>query len=819
MAGAIPDLPYFAQTYAQTEETKRFQMKADLERELARESAAAQMRQTLVGGTFNLATQLGSAYMAHRLKEPLATAEAGGWGFGRTFGKPKEQAYIETVTPSLKRAAEALAAEDIALSEVERAAMPDADERLAAANRWLEKQGFTPETLQDAYMRDEFREREGLRGAEPETYKYMEPDYYVQGEEGRLRQTSEYELDTLVQEYEEKKQGPDAPAAADKAALVEKHLANLLAKARGGALTGEEVEVTLPEFLANPGKYINPLSAEALEFYKISQGVNTKRQLEISDLMYKTRGREQEIFRKAEVLTAEQVRSTSPDELHGTGVSKIAGGKWRYLRGHTLHAAYGFYENPKTGKPTLYLQREVDGKLRPVQAPLTGHQYNQLQKGIPFAVLAPTTQDEALRYKRMLREVAFPLRMKGRNITTITQSLDKKAEEDDPTVFQFPAAWGKKGKAKVSTGDISLAMAAVHLDEKGEEITSPSGKTDFTGRPLEILGAPVKDRFRVGGLILPGKGYGKNSNEKQSLANIKATLEMMRAGTLNDAQYLEAANSVFGSKAPRWLRDTSQALVREHLEAYRGEVHKRLMGKKGAEDKPLKTLEKFTDTEFKGSFKKFTAEFEAVTGTVHADIANQVRQQVWKAQTAKEKSPTAVRVRIGGSGSKVNFGKARKKPYVFDVSVDWNIVGKRADAANDRAVLGAVLDSAAGARGVAKAVKLSLKNTLRRHLPAIRTIAKKAKGKSYKLTAEQWMEAFKTNWPSWEQWMDDNMLRDIYTGKQIKIDLSAAPGNPYDLMAQQIGNMPVSRNSKLRRFANASQALEKRLADQGYSLG
>ena len=89
MAGAIPDItPYFAQTYAQGMENARLQIKAELERDLAKQQAADAMARTVVGGLINVGGQVGSAALAHALREPMETSKAGGLLTSEARAKP-----------------------------------------------------------------------------------------------------------------------------------------------------------------------------------------------------------------------------------------------------------------------------------------------------------------------------------------------------------------------------------------------------------------------------------------------------------------------------------------------------------------------------------------------------------------------------------------------------------------------------------------------------------------------------------------------------------------------------------------------------------
>ena len=112
-AGSIPDItPYFAGTYKAGAEAAQLQVRADLERELARERAASQMAQTLVGGAFTLGGQLGSAALSHYLSEPLKAVKAGIPDFEGAYGTTRREAYLDLIEPQLRLAVEARAAEE-----------------------------------------------------------------------------------------------------------------------------------------------------------------------------------------------------------------------------------------------------------------------------------------------------------------------------------------------------------------------------------------------------------------------------------------------------------------------------------------------------------------------------------------------------------------------------------------------------------------------------------------------------------------------------------------------------------------------------------
>ena len=526
-AGSIPDItPYFTETYKEGQAAARLQIQADLERELARERAASQMAQTLVGGAFSVGGQLGSAALAHYLREPLEATKAGAYDFKRAYGKDARESYLDAIEPQLQLAAEKRAAAEIGpqLSKpgIEQLRMPDAGEFGAVTKGLVITEG---------------------------------------GET----------LNVGMQE-----------------AAKQRHLARMKAVVRaGGSVSAElkELDLGVPEFQQfkqDPTAFgIRPTSAKAAQYYAVSEQINRKKQLETMELLWKRGERVDKIKQKALVDTHKLVADTDLSNMSPSGLAARGFPTFKFMAASELAAQNGIvavnHRVTVDGKvrtiKRLYLQRQIGGELVMLRDPLNDTQMQWLRDDIAFAVAAPLTGEEHNRARKMLQQFAIPLKKAGRMSINIYNKQRKERNKEDPVVFRYSTGTKDTPMAAIDVRyeDIATSLMSRHTKIiEGEQVDMGS-KVE---RMMTWLRLPKNESMEIAGITLQGAGI-KNMAQLQ---NIEMMLTAISEGTGSPESRMQFATKLFGRRAPAKLRTGLRLLVRETTEGIRGKSIKTLGG-------------------------------------------------------------------------------------------------------------------------------------------------------------------------------------------------------------------------------------------------
>ena len=752
MAGAVPDItPYFSQTYAQGMENARAKIKVDLERELARERAAAQMAQTLVGGAFNIGGQLGSAALAHYLKEPLESAKAGAHDFQRSFGVDPREAYLDAVDPQLQVAAAKRAAPDIATME----AGMGAGETIASL-----PPGSTGEELRGATELGEGQDAPGMHTRLQE-FKSIPEGLGLDITEG----------------------GGDIGEGV-RAAAAARHLERMQGVVRSGGPLAKElarlkIEIpTFQEFKQDPAKHgIKPTSARSGELYNLSRRVNDKANLEMSQIYWKKGQADTTLRTTADAKVAKQIIDTNPYKIVSSGLSANSFQRMKMMKASDLHQRHGLVSD-RQGR--LYLQFDVFGdsdiakKLVTLPTPLTRTQIEWLKKDIAFAVEAPLTASE-FKVRHANFKVAMSLKGAGRMSVKIFNG--QKRDKEDPPIWRYNSGPGDKSPIDVRHSDVSGALAAP-LDPNNPDSIS---NVDAI---LEWLETPSGEFYTIGDKRTSGAGI----TDVAELARIKADLNFIQG---QEPGTEERIDKLFGKgKGYRENRKYQLGLrmfVRNHQETHRGDSNQALKGSKSTTIAPSAAETKVS--------KQYAATFGKAEGKIEAASRSSVATTISTVKLASNARKRTARVKVEIDG----------RDYSFTVkSGGWREYDEKFKVAGFKVWLKNY--TSGGAEQFSRLQLDAKKSAARKHLPSAIKNWKNIIDTN-KLTFDKAYELFNRKYPYQGTFSIDD-FKNVFDGGSLGAVINSETRNPIASMdddrvtkaLKAIARMNISDKEKNRRL-------------------
>lgn len=754
MAGAVPDItPYFSQTYAQGMENARTKIKADLERELARERAAAQMAQTLVGGAFNIGGQLGSAALAHYLKEPLESAKGGVYGFERAHGAKPRDAYLGAIDPQLQAAAEMRAAPEIAAMEAEMGT------------------GETIASLPAGASKDD------LRGA----VELGEG----QGAPGMHTTLEEFQSIPKGRGLEITEGGGDIGDSVRAAAAI-KHLERMRGVVRSGGPLAQElaklkIEIpTFQEFKQAPAEHgVKPTSARSGELYNLSRRVNAQANLEMSQIYWKKGQADATIRLTAEAKVAKQIKDTNPNKIVSSGLSANSWQRMKMVKANDLNQRYGLVSDEK-GR--LYLRFDVYGdsdiaqKLVTLPTPLTRTQIEWLKNDIAFAVESPLTASE-FKVRHANFKIAMSLKGAGRMSVKIFNG--QKRDKEDPPIWRYNSGPGDKSPIDVRHSDVSGALAAPLDPSNADSITNVDAI-------MQWLETPKNKMYKIGDKTTQGAGV----TDQAELARIEADLKFIQS---QEPGTEERIDKLFGKgkgyKVNRKYQLGLRMFVRNHQETHRGDSIQALKGSVDTTIAPT-AVETKVSNQYTATFGKAEAKI-ASAGKSSVDTAmSTVKAEFIKPNNKRRNN---VKITIG------------KKVYAFTVKGDgWKKYNKQFRVADFKVWL---KNYTSGGTEQFKSLQLDAqKAAARKHLPGA-ILNWKNIIDTHKLPVDKGWELFNRKYPYQGTFSIDD-FKNVFDGKDLGAVMNSETRNPVASMdddrvtkaLKAIARMNISDKEKNRRL-------------------
>ena len=609
-AGSIPDItPYFATTYKAGAEAAQLQVKADLERELARERAASQMAQTLVGGAFTVGGQLSSAALSHYLSEPLKATKAGAYDFERAYDQGPREAYLELIDPQLRLAAEARAEaeqEAIAPEPLREYESPEDWKLFEEINRGLEAQGLEP------LSEEEF----------PAVSASKRLRVYEGGQKADIRVEA-----------------------------TERHLERMRSVVRAGGSVGQELQKldlgvpSYQRFIQDPSAMgLKPSSAEAGKLYATSQQIVRKRQLEIAEKHWKRSEREDKIRIDAERLVAKQVSDTDPYVTNNSGLQRRSFQVAKKVKANDLAARHGLVTDDK-GR--FYLRFAIGGQLGIVmlRTPLTRTQLRYLQPdvNIAFAVDAPLTAVETTARHRQLQQAKELKRAGAARFSWKIFNAQERDKADAPA-WTFNAGPDDKSPIQVRDSNISEALMAPY---DGKE-----GGISNVDAMIRWLQANRDDTVTIGAKKIRGGGT-RASMDKMVVANaIAERLKEIQAQGPNTSRFIKEL--FYDNKSLRKFRPYRLGLrlfIHNHMEPGRGYAEQSMKGAGGTTVVPEAKRAKLR-TQFESIFRR---------GMTALAKAPKTANEKFLAAMGAARGKDVVKIRV--EGKNYNFSVSNWKGY------------------------------------------------------------------------------------------------------------------------------------------------------------